>query len=73
MRQYGSDRLLIDFDISPERRQRTWDATTGTEIKVLREYDDWVGSAAFSPDGTRIVTASRDGTARIWDAMAGTE
>jgi len=32
-----------------------------------------VGSAAFSPDGTRIVTASRDGTARIWDAMAGTE
>ena len=37
----------------PERRQRTWDATTGTEIKVLRGHDDWVGSAAFSPDGTR--------------------
>src|SRR5262249_6000175 len=26
------------------------------------------GSAAFSPDGTRIVTASDDNTARIWDA-----
>jgi WD40 repeat protein len=26
-----------------------------------------VGSAAFSPDGTRVVTASRDNTARIWD------
>jgi WD40 repeat protein len=25
-------------------------------------------SAAFSPDGTRIVTGSNDGTARIWDA-----
>ena len=24
-------------------------------------------SAAFSPDGTRIVTASRDKTARVWD------
>ncbi len=27
--------------------------------------------AAFSPDGTRIVTASKDGTARVWPA-AGT-
>ena len=25
-----------------------------------------VGSLAFSPDGTRIVTASDDNTARIW-------
>jgi len=27
-----------------------------------------VYSAAFSPDGTRIVTASGDNTARTWDA-----
>jgi WD40 repeat protein len=27
-----------------------------------------VRSAAFSPDGTRIVTASWDMTARIWDS-----
>lgn len=26
-----------------------------------------VSSASFSPDGSRIVTASADGTARIWD------
>src|SRR5262249_11024937 len=27
--------------------------------------------AEFSPDGTRIVTASEDNTARVWDAATG--
>ena len=30
-------------------------------------------SAAFSPDGTRIVTASGDRTARLWDVASGAE
>jgi dipeptidyl aminopeptidase/acylaminoacyl peptidase len=30
-----------------------------------------VSSAAFSPDGRRVVTASADQTARIWDATTG--
>ena len=25
----------------------------------------------FSPDGSRVITAARDGTARIWDAASG--
>jgi WD40 repeat protein len=32
-----------------------------------------VNSAAFSPDGSRIVTASWDKTARIWDPASGKE
>jgi WD40 repeat protein len=28
-------------------------------------------SASFSPDGSRFVTASDDGTARLWDAKTG--
>src|SRR5947208_4715 len=30
-------------------------------------------SALYSPDGTRIVTASSDRTARLWDATSGAE
>jgi predicted oxidoreductase (fatty acid repression mutant protein) len=30
-----------------------------------------VFSAAFSPDGTRVVTASLDGTARVWETSSG--
>ena len=36
-------------------------------------HGDPVWSAAYSPDGKRIVTASGDQTARIWDAATGEE
>src|SRR5580658_931418 len=42
-----------------------------TQLAVLSGHSDIVRSAAYSPDGTRIVTASHDKTARIWDARTG--
>ena len=37
----------------------------------LEGHTGTVRSAAFSPDGARIVTASGDTTARVWDANSG--
>lgn len=34
-------------------------------------YNDALTNAAFSADGQRIVTASVDNTARVWDAAGG--
>jgi len=42
-----------------------------SEQAVLIRHDSWVESAAFSPDGTRIVTTSSDQTARVWDVASG--
>ena len=56
----------------PDKTARIWDAATGKPIgEPLKGHDLIVSSAAFSPDGKRIVTASADKTARIWDAATG--
>ena len=47
-----------------------WDAAKGVELAVLHGHDGPVYSAVFSPDGTRIITASADGTARVWESLS---
>jgi len=48
-----------------------WAVTRRLPLTPALEHQEAVDLAAFSPDGTRIVTASADGTARVWDAATG--
>ena len=51
---------------SDDRTARGWSADRKGEPVVLRGHEDWLTSAAWSPDGARVLTTSLDHTARVW-------
>jgi WD40 repeat protein/tetratricopeptide (TPR) repeat protein len=62
-------RLLTDDFQSDFAQIR--DADSGRLLLELRGHEGYVVYAEFSPDGDRVVTASEDGTARLWHAHTG--
>jgi WD40 repeat protein/serine/threonine protein kinase len=53
------------------RKATLWDVESRRELLSLNGHSEVVFSVAFSPDGRRIVTCSRDNTAKVWDAATG--
>jgi WD40 repeat protein len=50
-----------------------WDAASGKTIHELRGHGGPLRGAAFLAAGSRIATAARDGTVRLWDSASGDE
>ncbi len=61
-----SMRSIFKNEIYQYIKQDTW-----LETNTLTRHTAEVRSAAFSPNGKKIVTASYDNTAKIWDALTG--
>jgi WD40 repeat protein len=59
----GNPAAALAFELLTELR-------TNSSLE-LRGHTAGVLFAAYSPDGTKIITASQDHTARIWDARTG--
>ena len=51
---------------SADKTARVWDAESGQALATLTGHQRSVWTAAFSPDGKRVVTASFDNTARVY-------
>ena len=49
-------------------------ACLADKLELLSEktnaHSDCINSVAFSPDGTKIVSGSDDGTIKVWDSGA---
>jgi WD40 repeat protein len=56
---------------SKDHHVLVWDPRSDRELVHEMQAGDGVGWLAFSPDGTRIVSASWDGKLCIWDAATG--
>jgi WD40 repeat protein/serine/threonine protein kinase len=66
-------RLLTVSGTAPGRAgtARVWDVATGRLLAKPLVHSDWIWSAAFSPNGLHVATASSDATACIWDIATG--
>ena len=56
-----------------EANLHMWNLRTGEETMVFKGHTRAVTGVALTRDGCRLVSCSRDGTARVWDVASGEE
>ena len=59
--------MVDPSDRSPIRYIRLYEFASGKLVALLKGHEDVVEGLAFSPDGSRLISGSGDGTAILWD------
>jgi WD40 repeat protein/serine/threonine protein kinase len=76
LRTFKESRPIHSVAFSPDGQRvavagggevKIWDATSGRELRTFKGHADQVFRVAFNPDGSRLASASFDGTVKIWD------
>jgi WD40 repeat protein len=62
-----STKLATSSAADPDPAFRLWDTSTGRLIHEFKGHHYAVTSIAFSSDGSRLLSTSKDNTAHIWD------
>jgi WD40 repeat protein len=56
--------------VTADGTARIWDVASFEELAELEDPENRISAAVFSPDGTRLLTRSNSGPARIWDVSS---
>ena len=67
-----ADNTIRLWDVGVARRAGGKEAPDA-EVAELHGHDAYVHAVDWSPDGTRLISASGDGTVRVWDSLSAQE
>jgi len=62
---------LENYPYTWQAEQALGQAILKSRLRLILQHDGAIASVKWSPDGKRLLTASLDGTARVWDAATG--
>ncbi|KAJ7435852.1 WD40-repeat-containing domain protein, partial [Mycena latifolia] len=68
---FAPDRALLQRTNDVEMDLQFWDASTGVHLQTMHGHSSTVTVVVFSPDGTRLLSGSKDTYVRLWDGGSG--
>ena len=67
----SADRRLLAM-VGHDRCPMVVRVDDGAPVRILPRHPSWCDGCGFSPDGAKLVTAGKDGIARLYDIASGT-